>query len=82
MFMPQDEPSAALSVVVHTEAPVEHDVVPTLHFVPAGVHARSAAQSTQLPALQTLSVPHEVPAATAVPVSLHVGVPPAQDKVP
>jgi hypothetical protein len=75
MLLPQLEPFGALPVTPQTDAPVEHEVAPTLHCVPAGVHARPSAQSTHVPALQTLSVPQVVPAVTGTPVSLHVGVP-------
>jgi hypothetical protein len=81
MLLPQLEPFGALPVTPHTDAPVEHEVAPTLHCVPAGVQAWPSAQSTHVPALQTLSVPQGVPAVTGTPVSLHVGVP-EQTSVP
>src|SRR6266700_8022752 len=82
MLLPQVNPLVASPVDMHTELPVAHDVVPTLHVIPFGVHARFCGQSTQAPWLQTLSVPHTVPALTATIVSLQVGVPPAQLSLP
>src|SRR5260370_42380779 len=82
MFVPQLDPFAALPVTPQTDAPVEHEVAPTLHCVPAGVHARPSAQSTHIPALQTLSVPQAVPAGTGTPGCLHLGEPPATSAPP
>jgi hypothetical protein len=82
MLFPHDEPLPALPVVMHTEAPVEQDVVPTLHWVPAGVQGFPSAQSTHVPALQTLSAPQVIPVITAMPVSLHVGEPLVQTSSP
>jgi hypothetical protein len=53
-----------------------------LHVVPAGTQSRPAAQSTQVPLLQTLSVPQVRPLSTFIAVSVHVGVPPPQVNVP
>jgi hypothetical protein len=82
MPVPQPAPSAMLPVDMHTEAPVVQDVVPTLHIVPGGVHDLPAAQSTQAPELQTLSVPHVVPFMIAAPPSTQAGVPLAHEIVP
>ena len=82
MLAPHDVPSARFPVVEQTDAPVEHDVVPALHVVPAGVQALPAAHITQVPPLQTRSVPHPTPLASAVPASVQVTAPPVQEIVP
>jgi hypothetical protein len=61
---------------------VPHDIVPFLHGFPDGVHASPALQLMQLPFEHTRFVPHPVPFESALPLSMHVGVPPAHDNVP
>ena len=58
---PHDVPlGAGVPVSVHTEEPVEHEVVPTSHGL-FGVQAAPAAHAVQTPLLQTSLVPHTVP---------------------
>jgi hypothetical protein len=47
-----------------------------------GVHEAPAMHATQAPVLQTLPDPHVVPFATAVPVSVHTGVPVVHETTP
>jgi len=49
---PHSVPIGLLPLFTQTEAPVEHDVWPTLHGS-VGVHVTPAVQTTQLPALHT-----------------------------
>jgi hypothetical protein len=68
---------------MQTGAPVLHAVVPVRQTLPGRVQGAPAVQASQLPvALQTLSLPHDAPAATFVPLSAQVGVPPVHDSVP
>jgi hypothetical protein len=61
-LVPQAVPlGAGAPVFVHTGAPVAHDCEPTLQGAPGGTHEVPAMQDTQLPALHTMLVPHEVP---------------------
>jgi hypothetical protein len=69
MFVPQVVPFARGPDSMHTGEPVAHDVVPALHAL-AGWQLEPAAHDTQVPALQTLSVPQEAPLASALPVSV------------
>ncbi len=82
LWLPHDVPFGVLPVRTHTVLPVVHEVVPVAQTLPAGVQARPVVQATQLPAEQTRLLPQEVPLATGAPVSVHVGVPAAQDRVP
>ena len=82
-FVPHDEPFVTLPLSVQTGAPVVHTIAPVRHGLPLTVQLAPAWQAMQLPlALQTLSVPQVVPAATAVPLSLHTAVPVVQLSVP
>jgi hypothetical protein len=78
---PHNVPIGLLPLFTHTEAPVEHDVVPTLHGS-VGVHATPAVHGTQLPELQTWFTPQPVPLASDVPVSMQVWLPVEQICVP
>ena len=83
MSVPQAEPFGALPDSIQTGAPVLQAMVPRLHGFPVGVQIVPATHATQAPvALQTISVPHEVPAATLVPLSVHDGAEPVQTSVP
>jgi len=82
MPIPHPVPSAKLPVIEHTDAPVEHDVVPALQIVPVGVQALPAAHATQLPVLHTRSFPQASPLASDVPTSVQVAVPPVQESEP
>jgi len=78
---PHSVPTGWLPLVAHTEVPVAHDVVPSLHGS-VGVQATPAVHGTQLPVRQTRFVPQLAPFATAVPVSWQVGAPVVQVSVP
>ena len=83
MSVPQTAPLGALPDSMQTGAPVLQAMVPRLHGFPGGVQIVPATQAAQAPpALQTMSVPHEVPAATLVPLSMHAGAVPVQTSVP
>jgi hypothetical protein len=71
LLVPQDVPSVTLPVSVHTEVPVEHDVVPVLHGFD-GWQPTPAVHAPQIPLLQTLFVPQDVPLLRLVPVSEQV----------
>lgn len=80
LFVPHEVPGETLPVSVQTMEPVEHDVVPVLHMF-VGWQVVPLVQATQLPALQTLLVPHDVPFVT-LPLSVHTDVPLWQVVVP
>jgi hypothetical protein len=65
----------------HTETPVEHDVAPTWQGL-LGVHDTPAVHALHVPLSHTSLVPHAVPFARLVPVSLHTGTPVVHDVVP
>ena len=69
MFVPQGVPLGLFPEAKHAETPVEHEVIPAWH-ISVGWQAFPAAQAAQIPPLQTLSVPHDVPFAIVVPVSV------------
>jgi hypothetical protein len=69
MFVPQVVPFGWLTESWQTGEPVAHDVTPVLHGF-CGWQLEFAAHDTQVPALQTLSVPHETPFASEFPVSV------------
>ena len=75
MFVPHTVPFGRLPVSLQTGEPVAHDTTPVLHAL-AGWQLAPAAHDTQVPALQTLSVPHEAPLVRTLPVSVQaiVGV--------
>jgi hypothetical protein len=80
---PQDVPGAALAFSTHIEAPVEQDVVPVRHGLPATGHVMPLAHAAQAPAeVQTMPRPHIVPGGRFVPLSVHVGVAVEQSSVP
>ena len=83
MFVPQEVPLETFPDSVQTAAPVSQAVVPVRHGLPLTLQVAPTVQLTQLPvAPQTLFVPHLVPAATSVPLSLQTGVPVAHASVP
>lgn len=69
MLAPQLVPLFLFPDSTQTGEPVAHDVVPVLQAF-AGWQLAPAAQDTQVPALQTLSVPQPAPFASAFPVSV------------
>jgi hypothetical protein len=61
LLPPQEAPSATfVPVSVQTGDPVEHEIVPVWQEL-AGVQAPPATQEPQVPLLQNLLVPHDVP---------------------
>ena len=74
-LVPQVVPLAALvPVSVHTAVPVEQSVVPAWHGL-AGVQVAPCVHALHAPLLHTSLVPHDVPLAALVPVSVHTGTP-------
>ena len=61
MLVPHGVPLPTIPVDIQVCVPVEHDVVPVAHAFPPGAHATPAEQAAQLPPLQTMFVPHDVP---------------------
>jgi hypothetical protein len=81
-FVPQLVPAGRGPVSTQTGAPVEQEIVPLSHVFVGG-QAAPAVQELQLPVpLQTRFVPQLVPAASGVPVSVHVCVPVEQSVKP
>jgi hypothetical protein len=78
---PHGVPTGLLPLATHTELPVAHAVIPTLHGSD-GVHATPAVHGTQLPNRHTWFTPQLAPLATAVPVSWQVALPVVQVSVP
>src|SRR5215471_15650821 len=70
MLDPHPFPLGALPDSMQAEAPVAHEVVPALQGL-AGWQVFPSAQATQVPLLQTLSVPHDIPLVTGVAPSAH-----------
>ena len=67
-FAPQLVPSGWFEPLsVQVAAPVVQLSVPVWHGLDVGVHAPPAVQVTQLPALQTMFEPHDVPSVAGVP---------------
>ena len=82
-FVPHDVPLATFADSTQTGAPVLHVVAPVRQGLPVTAQVAPTLQSVQLPvALQTLSLPQAVPAATSVPLSVQTGVPVEQPSVP
>jgi hypothetical protein len=82
-FVPQDVPLATFPDSAQTGAPVLQVVVPVRQGRAAMVQLAPTLQSMQVPvALQTLSGPQLVPAATTVPVSVQTGAPVEQASIP
>jgi hypothetical protein len=78
---PHGVPTGLLPLSTHSEVPLAHEVVPSLHGS-SGVHMVPAVQGPQLPAWQTWLVPQLVPSGRAVPVSWQVEEPVVQVSVP
>jgi len=74
-------PAALLPVSLHTDDPVEHEVVPVLQEF-AGEQVSPAVQETQTPPEQTRLVPHEVPLPRAVVLSTQTGTPLEHESFP
>ena len=83
MFVPQDVPLATFPDSVQTGVPEVHTVAPVRQGLPVTVQLAPAVQSVHAPvALQTLFVPHAVPAARLVFLSVQTGDPVEQASVP
>jgi hypothetical protein len=82
MPLPQSVPSLTLAVFMHVEVPLEQSVMPVWQMLLLGVQTLPALQLLQLPMLQTESVPHTVPFAIIPPLSVHIGAPPEQSRLP
>ncbi len=83
MFAPQEVPFATFPAVTQTATPVLQVVIAVWQGLPVTVQLAPTVQLPQTPAaLQTLFVPHVVPAATSVALSVHCGVPVAQASAP
>jgi hypothetical protein len=78
---PHAVPTGWLPLSTHRDAPVAHEVVPSLHGL-VGVQVVPAVHGTQLPEWQTRFVPQLVPSVRAVPVSWHIDEPVLQLSVP
>ena len=83
MFVPHDVPLATFPVSVQTGAPEVHTVAAVRQGLPVTTQLAPAVQAVHVPvALQTLLVPHAVPAARLVFLSVQTGDPVAQASVP
>ena len=83
MFAPQTVPFATSADSMQTGVPVLHAIVPLRHGLPGTTQSIPWTQAPHAPvALQTMSVPHDVPAATFVPLSVHDGAAPEQTSEP
>jgi hypothetical protein len=71
---------ALLVVSAQVIVPVKHDVAPFLHGF-TGWQAVPAVQAPQVPLLQTMFVPHDVPF-DLLPVSAHTDAPVTHEVVP
>ena len=82
-FVPQVVPLATFPDSAQTGTPVLHVVVPVRQGLVATAQLAPTLQSPQAPAaLQTLSVPQVVPAATSVFRSVQTGTPVEQASIP
>jgi hypothetical protein len=75
-------PFAFAAPSTHCDVPVEQEVTPSRQTLGLPVHGAFAVQATHAPALQTWSVPQEVPFATEDVVSRQTAVPVEHDVVP
>ncbi len=79
---PQEVPLVTgLPVSEQTGTPVEHTVVPMSHGL-AGVQTAPSVHALHAPLSQTSLVPHVVPLAASLPLSLQTGTPVVHDVVP
>jgi hypothetical protein len=80
-LLPHVMPLEALCELVQVGVPVAQEVVPVRHTLLFGVQLMPAVQAVQIPALQTMLVPHDVPSATFAGL-MHVELPDPQSVVP
>ena len=78
--LPHDVPFVLLPFSVQTGAPVVQTLAPVRHGL-VGVQVLPAVQEAHDPLLQTMFVPHDVPFAFALPVSMHDITPLAEQTV-
>lgn len=82
-LVPQAVPFWTFPASTQMGAPVLQVIAPVRQGRPEMAQVASAVHSLQVPvALQTLLVPHAVPAGRLVPVSVHCGAPVVHDNVP
>lgn len=79
-FVPHPVPLLWMPFWLHTGRPLEQSVMPVSHT--PGEQGAFSVHELQLPLRHTALVPHEVPGATGLPVSVQVGVPPLHVSVP
>ena len=83
LFIPHVVPFATFPATRQTATPVLQVVIAVWQGLPVTVQLAPTVQLPQTPAaLQTLFIPHVVPAATSVPLSVHCGIPVAQASAP
>jgi hypothetical protein len=80
LLFPHNVPSAAFPAARQIEVPVEQDVIPVLQGL-FGWQLTPVVHEAQVPPLQTLSFPHDVPSAT-FPDAAQTEVPVAQEVIP
>ena len=80
MPLPHDVPFARLPLSAQTGVPVVQTFEPVRHGL-LGVQVLPAVHDAHAPLLQTMLVPHDVPFALAVPVSMHDIAPLAEQTV-
>jgi hypothetical protein len=78
MLVPHAVPLGFSPVTLHTIVPVAHEFAPVWHWF-GGWQVVPAVHGTQVPALQTMFAPHDVPLAL-LPPSAHV-IPPVRHEV-
>jgi hypothetical protein len=78
----QAVPVVALPFGTQTDCPVAHEVEPVWQTLPPGLQKTPEVQDVHCPALQTLFVPHGVPASALFPVSVQTMAPLTQETVP
>ena len=83
MPVPQTVPFGWSAVSMQTGVPVLQAIVPLRHGLPGTAQSMPWTQAPHVPvALQTMSVPQEVPAPTFAFVSVHDGAAPEQTSIP
>jgi len=83
MLVPHEVPSATFADSTQTGAPVLQVIVPVRHGLPLTAQVAPAVQAPHAPvALHTMLVPHEVPAATSVFLSVQTGAPVVHESAP
>jgi hypothetical protein len=78
---PQTVPGAWGPLATHLALPDMQEIIPISHAF-GRAQVPPAVQETQLPVLQTMFIPHDVPSETLLPVSWQVEVPVWQLSIP